>query len=171
MLDLKEASQSQHLNHTPLRYGYTSPNGLTFPLVLRRNRQKTRFHLGRVKILISPMYVVIEELAGPERQLLSISEKLAGNIRVKALCLPLTVEEILLGTIQFHDLQGKLGSADHFNPRYQNIQFHCCILTSAPMLKVSRSINTDRENQCKLSNNTQQQPPLSLPLPVPSNFM
>jgi hypothetical protein len=23
-------------------------------------------------------------------------------------------------------------SADHFNPKYRNIQFHCCILTSVP---------------------------------------
>jgi hypothetical protein len=41
------------------------------------------------------MYVVIGGLAGPERQLLlSMCEKLAGNIRVKALCLPLMVGKI-----------------------------------------------------------------------------
>lgn len=73
----------------------------------------------------------------------------------------------LLGTIQFHDLQGELRSADRFNLRYQNIQFRCCILTSIPISKVSRSINIDRENQCTLSKDTT---PLSLPSTPSSSF-
>jgi hypothetical protein len=48
-----------------------------------------------VKILISLIDEVIGGLAGPESQLLlSIRERLAENIRVKALYLPFTVREI-----------------------------------------------------------------------------
>ena len=51
------------------------------------------------------------------------------------------------GPSSFTTLQEKSGSADHFNPRYQNIQFHCCIFTSAPMLKAkAQSIQTVKNN-------------------------
>lgn len=40
-----------------------------------------------------------------------------------------------------------MGSADHFNPRYQYIQFRCCLFTSAPMLKAqARSIQIVKNN-------------------------
>ena len=87
--------------------GYTSPNALTFSIITHRNHQRTFcFHLSQVKILMTLMYVVIGGLTGHERKLLILlksrarliinlmRERLTGNIRVKALCLPFTVGEI-----------------------------------------------------------------------------